>query len=122
MKKSVAIFGKFNTEPSAAERERLHRLFEELAESQKEIAKILQYGYVAHDDYTGISYDNRQKLAIELGQSLAAVGLMVKAGDLRREDIVRGFDEKAPVIGARMRHQPPKLLKSFYQKSEMALA
>ena len=60
--------------------ERLALLLEELGEAQQVIGKILRHGYDSRHPDGGP--DNAALLEMELGDVLAAIDLLVKAGDL----------------------------------------
>ena len=71
--------------PSAAERERLALLTEELGEALQIIGKIQRHGYYSHHPAGGPS--NRELLEQELGDIRAAMAMMTTAGDLSDVEI-----------------------------------
>lgn len=100
-----------------AERERLIKLNEELAEAserlgllqqamgkaQQTLSKALLHGYEV--SFQGIDYQNRADLVRELGDVEAAIDLMANAGDVDREQIAIHQRVKLAKITRYMQHQ-----------------
>lgn len=93
-----------NIKPTPAERERLVKLLEEMAEVGQNACKALNHGYEAQSP-DGTKYSNRAELEIEIGDVLAAIDLMVKNGDLDRAAIEARREKKSHTITKYMDYQ-----------------
>ena len=72
---------------SPSEFERLALLLEELGETQQAIGKILRHGYESYNPDDSEHNGNREDLIRELGHVIAAIQIMIKAEDFRKQDI-----------------------------------
>lgn len=95
-----------------AEAERLVFLAEECAEVVQAVTKILRHGWTATDPTVTPpkSYLNRLSLTKELGDLVAAARLMVRAGDLGRDEIEQFAEQKLGAAGRYLHHQPKGIL------------
>jgi NTP pyrophosphatase (non-canonical NTP hydrolase) len=89
---------------SHAETERLALLLEELGESQQAIGKILRHGYESVNPLHA-GPPNRAALEREIGDVLAALDLMVDAGDLKRSLIETARRKKHERVEKYLHHQ-----------------
>lgn len=93
---------------SAAEDERLAVLAEECAEVIQAITKIQRHGYDSRDPTSRAEYppDNRQMLAAEIGDVMAAVEMLIDWRDVYRPDIVQATDAKRRKVQKYLHHHP----------------
>jgi NTP pyrophosphatase (non-canonical NTP hydrolase) len=87
------------------EAERLAFLLEELGEAQHAIGKVLRHGYASTNPNEINFPSNRERLEDELGDILAAIRLLVDAGDLRERWIDGARDLKLKSVARWMHHQ-----------------
>ncbi len=87
------------------ETERLAVLTEEMGESLQAVGKVLRHGYLATDGLTGKQYDNRQDLAIELGQVEHAIHLLTVNEDLSAQEVATARLDRADAIKPYLHHQ-----------------
>lgn len=86
-------------EPDVEERERLYILIEELNEAQQVFSaaqhiamKVLRFGF--DEVYPKTQTDNRERLEQELGDVLAVIEMMVRAGDVSEARISKASEAK----------------------------
>lgn len=84
----------FRTGLSDAQRERLAWLAEECGEVIQAVGKILRHGY--GDEST--MYNNRADLEKELGHVSAAGALLLRAGDIKKENVIAATEEKKVTV------------------------
>lgn len=90
---------------SDAETERLALLAEELMEAAQVAMKILRHGYVATDNTSGVVYNNRSDLEIELGHVSNAIKLMARNEDISLDRVEQAYQVKRRLIGKHLHHQ-----------------
>ncbi len=83
-----------------AEAERLYILMEECAEVTKECAKILRFGYAP-----AVGYKNREALATEIGDVLAAIDMVEMAKDVDCHDVTIAKAAKREKLKRYTKHQ-----------------
>ncbi len=88
--------------------ERLALLIEELGEASHQACKTLRHGYRKFNP-EGSYESNRTLLQNELGDVLAAITIMVNAGDLSLERIELARSEKMDRVREFMHHQSAKV-------------
>lgn len=95
-------------ELTPAEDERLAILLEEMGEVLQVIGKIQRHGYLSHDPTSQAMYppNNRDLLAKELGDVLAAITMMEAGKDFRSEDMLARRDVKLKKVRKYLHHQP----------------
>lgn len=95
------------TKLTDAQIERLAKLAEELNEAASQCMKIVRHGYTAVDESTiaPTSYDNKKLLEIELGDVVAAMNMMAKAGDFDMGNVVWNSQDAIHVMRKYMHHQ-----------------
>lgn len=106
----------FSNKLSAAEAERLAILNEELAEAQQVISKILRHGFTSVHPRGGLN--NRALLAAELGDVVASIDLVHRAGDVSGTQIATGATCKPESWRRYAHHQPKKLLAAVEEACE----
>lgn len=96
-------------EPSEEERERLYLLIEECSELAIEChgivqmaTKVLRFGYEDVYDFQG---SNRTRLQAEIGDVQEVIRMMVNAGDLKAEEILRAQHKKREKLKIYMSRQ-----------------
>lgn len=89
---------------SPAQTERLALLTEEMGESLQVVGKILRHGYEATDNTTGIEYDNRKDLEMELGQTRHAIALLTDR-DLNPRSVDQAMMDRPEKIKNYFHHQ-----------------
>jgi hypothetical protein len=92
---------------SPAEAERLAVLAEDLGNASATVGAILRHGYEAGQPGGGAS--NRDGLAGNLGELIAAAALLASASDLDVKTIYGGVPERLARKRAASRHQEPRL-------------
>lgn len=88
-----------------AEAERLAFLAEECAEVVIAAMKILRHGYESYNPDVDGHVGNRAELTLEMGDVRAAMLLMVRAGDVKKQDIHERAEEKLESVKEWMHHQ-----------------
>lgn len=92
-----------------AEYERIAVLLEELGEAQQVIGKILRHGYETTNPLEENGKTNREKLEMELGDIVCAMGLMVQNEDISDEEIEKRAYSKVPKLNKWMHHNKLEL-------------
>lgn len=96
-------------ELTAAQAERLALLAEECGECVQAIGKILRHGYEScHPNATNHEFDNRYELQKELGDVVAAMKLLIDAGDLDEEQIIERSQDKLETVVKYLHHAKVK--------------
>ncbi len=97
-------------EPNEKERERLYILIEELNEAQQIFSraqhiamKVLRFGF--DEVYPKTETDNRSRLEEELGDVVAMIEVMVRAGDLSENNIEAARENKFEKLKRFMRNR-----------------
>lgn len=105
---------------SAAEAERLALLSEELGEAVQAIGKILRHGYESFDPFLPppAGNTNRQNLAKELGDIIAAMNLMRAGGDIDEEEVIGHAHRKLLKVGVFLHHQPHEIWVAATQQAD----
>jgi NTP pyrophosphatase (non-canonical NTP hydrolase) len=95
-------------ELTPAEDERLALLLEECGEVIQVIGKIQRHGYLSHDPTSQAQYppNNRDLLAKELGDVLAAITMMEAGRDIVSSEILTRRDVKLKKVRKYLHHQP----------------
>jgi NTP pyrophosphatase (non-canonical NTP hydrolase) len=93
--------------PSKAQTERLAVLIEEMGEASHVACKALRHGFRAY--HPDLLMNNRRFLAEEIGDVLAAIAIMVNAGDLNLKDIEVARARKMERIQEFMHHQQARV-------------
>ena len=91
---------------SRAQLERLSLLLEELGETQQAIGKVLRHGFESKHPRRPRGLSNREMLAVECGDILAALDLLVSANDLDDDLIGRSRMKKHKTVRQYLHHQP----------------
>lgn len=89
---------------SPAEDERLALLLEEMGEAIQIIGKVQRHGYESVNPDSESRLTNRDLLAKELGDVIAAMDLI--AQDVGDEEMERARQEKLGKVGRWLHHQP----------------
>jgi NTP pyrophosphatase (non-canonical NTP hydrolase) len=97
--------GKHFNNLTPAEAERLALLSEECGEIVQVIGKIFRHGYESchPDDQQGIT--NRKLLEKETGDAIAAIAMLIKAGDISEQEIEHHAEEKKENVVKYLHHQ-----------------
>lgn len=91
---------------SPAQAERLALLAEECGECIQAIGKILRHGYESrHPEGDHAGATNRQRLEEEIGDVEAAITMMVWAGDIGKEPVLRAARDKWKRVQKYLHHQ-----------------
>lgn len=95
----------FSNGLSDAETERLALLAEELMEAAQIAMKVLRHGYAATDHGSGVVYNNRADLEIELGHVSNAIKLMARNEDISLDRVEQAYQAKRRMISKYLHHQ-----------------
>lgn len=92
---------------SPAQAERLALLLEELGEAQQAIGKILRHGYESYNPTVPLAdrLSNRQALERELGDVMAAMGMLSAEGDIDASEVFRAKERKLLALKPWLHHQ-----------------
>lgn len=93
-----------------AEAERLAILSDECAEVIQVIGKIQRHGYASTHPDGGP--DNRHLLENELGDVMASMAMMKRAGDVNTKSIAVAGAVKLAKVGHFTHHQPPEIMQA----------
>lgn len=89
---------------TAAQEERLVLIMEEAGEVVQACAKILRHGFESRSPVE-VTFNNKTKLAHEVGNFLECVALAVARGDILPREILEGQEQKTQSLARYARHQ-----------------
>lgn len=92
-------------ELTPAQAERLAILLEEMGEAQQAIGKILRHGYTSQNPDVLDGPTNLESLEHELGDVVAAIGLMFASNDLNEQAVADRVLVKSQKIKQYLHHQ-----------------
>jgi NTP pyrophosphatase (non-canonical NTP hydrolase) len=92
-----------------AQAERLALLAEECGEVVQAVAKVLRHGYKScHPMVNNPEFNNRYDLEKELGDVLAAMKLMARAGDIENPRVIGHSEDKLESVQHYLHHAKAK--------------